>query len=185
MSNTRKITASAVMIAMSFVLALLSRAIPLEWMQGGSITLASAVPVITASIVCGTAWGILSALIFSILQMMIGFYPPPTADFLSFILVVLLDYVIAFGVYGLSGMFYRILGKKDYAIPISGVIVLILRYISHILSGILIWGAYAQEQTVLAYSVTYNGGYMLPEIIITAIVLTLLIPIIKRIAKRY
>ena len=175
MSKTKKITLSAIMVALSVVLVMLSKLIPAPWMQGGSITLASMVPIIVASILLDTKWGIACGIVFSLIQMMTGFYPPPTQTFLYFVLVVLLDYVFAFGVLGLAGLFYRIMKKKLWAIPLSGVVVTTLRYVCHILSGILIWGVYAEEgQTVLAYSVTYNGSYMIPEIIITGIVLTIL-----------
>ncbi|MDD4690390.1 MAG: energy-coupled thiamine transporter ThiT, partial [Eubacteriales bacterium] len=59
-----------------------------------------------------------------------------------------------------------------------------LRYVCHILSGVIIWGVYAEEgQSVLAYSIIYNGTYMIPEIIITTIVTALMIPLIRRIER--
>lgn len=175
MSKTKKLTLSAVMVALSAVLVIISKLIPAPWLQGGSITLASMVPIIATSIILGSKWGVVCGFVFSIIQMMTGFYPPPTQTLLNFVLVVLLDYVIAFGVLGFAGAFFRIFGRKVWAVALSGVIVTFLRYICHILSGILIWGVYAEEgQTVLAYSITYNGSYMIPEIIITGIVLSLI-----------
>ncbi len=175
MSKTKKLTVSAIMVALATVLVIISKLIPAPWLQGGSITLASMVPIIAASIILDFKWGILTGIVFSIIQMMTGFYPPPTQNFLNFFLVVMLDYVVAFGVLGLAGTFYRLMHKKSWAIAISGVIVTTLRYVCHILSGILIWGVYAEEgQTVFAYSLTYNGSYMIPEIIITGVVLSLL-----------
>ncbi len=175
MSKTKKLTLSAIMVALSTVLVILSKLIPAPWLQGGSITLASMVPIIAASIILDFKWGMLTGIVFSLIQMMTGFYPPPTQNFISFFLVVMLDYIVAFGVLGLSGVFYRLMNKKLWAIPVSGVIVTTLRYVCHIISGILIWGVYAEEgQTVLAYSITYNGSYMIPEIIITGVVLSIL-----------
>ncbi len=175
MSKNKKLTLSAIMVALSAVLVIVSKLIPAPWLQGGSITLASMVPIIAVSVILGVRWGIVSGFVFSLIQMMTGFYPPPTQTFINFMLVVLLDYVIAFGVLGLAGMFYRIFGEKVWAVTLSGIVVTFLRYICHILSGILIWGVYAEEgQSVLAYSVTYNGSYMIPEIIITGVVLSLI-----------
>ncbi len=181
MSKTKKITTCAVMVALATVLMLISKAIPAPWMQGGSITIASMVPIIAASLIIDSKWGILSGLVFSLIQMISGFYPPPTRTFINFVLVILLDYIIAFGVLGTAGFFYNLMGKKLWAIPVSGTIVTIMRYICHILSGILIWGVNAEEgQTVLAFSLTYNGTYMIPEIIITTVVLAVLAkPILK------
>ena len=181
MSKTKKLTICAIMVALATVLMLISKIIPAPWMQGGSITIASMVPIIVASLIIDCKWGILSGFVFSLIQMISGFNPPPTQTFINFVLVILLDYVVAFGVLGTAGFFYNIMGKKLWAIPVSGAIVTILRYICHILSGILIWGVYAEEgQTVLAYSVTYNGSYMIPEIIITTVVLAVLSKFILR-----
>ena len=171
MKTTKKLTASAVMIALAAVLSLVSKMIPAPWLQGGSVTLASMVPIISAGILFGTKWGLCASFCYALIQMMFGFYPPPTQTAIYFILVVLLDYIFAFGVLGLSGMFYSAFGKKYFAIPLSAFIVTVLRYICHILSGILIWGVYAGEgQSVFMYSLVYNGTYMVPEIIISTIV---------------
>ena len=183
MSSTKKITFSALMVALSTVLMFVSKLIPAPWLQGGSVTLASMVPIIAASIILGSKWGVLSALVYSLLQMMTGFYPPPTQNFISFVLVVLLDYVLAFGVLGLAGFIYKILGKKALAMPISAFVVTSLRYVCHILSGILIWGVYAEEgQSVLAYSLIYNGTYMVPEIIISTVTVALLSKVFQKLS---
>jgi len=175
MNTTKKITTSALMIALSTVLMWVSKLIPAPWLQGGSVTLASMVPVIICGILLGTKWGLCASIAYSLIQMMFGFYPPPTQTFSNFVLVILLDYVFAFGVLGLAGMFYSMLKGSHFAAPISGFIVTSLRYICHIFSGVLIWGVYAEAgQSVLSYSVIYNGTYMIPEIIITTVVLALI-----------
>lgn len=181
MTKTKKITLCAIMVAMSTVLAMISKIIPAPWMQGGSITIASMVPIVAVSLIIDCRWGALSAVVYSLIQMMTGFYPPPTQTMLNFFLVIFLDYIAAFGVLGFAGGFYKLLGSKKWAIPVSGAIVALGRYICHILSGILIWGVYAEEgQSVLAYSLIYNGSYMIPEIIITAVVLAFLAPMIEK-----
>lgn len=171
MSSTKKITTSALMIALAVVLAWVSKIIPAPWMQGGSITIASMVPIIAVSIMLGTKWGLASSLVYALIQMVQGFCPPPTRDFISYLLVIALDYIIAFGVLGLAGLFYGLFGKTRFAAAASAFIVTALRYVCHILSGILIWGVYAEKgQSVFAYSLTYNGSYMIPEIIISTVV---------------
>ena len=185
MSKTKKLTLSAMLVALSTVLMLLSKLIPAPWLQGGSVTLASMTPIIAISLILGFKWGLVSAFVFSLIQMMTGFYPPPTQDFISFLLVIMLDYVIAFSVLGLSGVFHSMFKKKLWAIPICGFIVCMLRYLCHILSGILIWHVYAGEQTVLAYSLTYNGSYMIPEAIITTVALIFLAKPISVLGNKY
>lgn len=171
------------MVALATVLSLISKVLPAPWLQGGSITIASMVPIVLVAILIDTKWGLISGFVYSLIQMLSGFYPPPTQTFINFALVVLLDYVFAFTVLGFSGAFYRMLGKKVWAIPVSGVIVTALRYVCHIFSGLLIWGVYADEgQSVLVYSLGYNGSYMIPEIIITGIVLAILAPKLQKLA---
>ena len=176
MNTTKKITTSALMIALATVLMWVSKLIPAPWLQGGSVTLASMVPIISVGILFDTKWGLCASLAYSLIQMMFGFYPPPTQTFINFILVILLDYVFAFGVLGLSGIVYKASGKKSFSPAIAAFTVTLLRYICHILSGILIWGVYAEEgQTVFAYSLIYNGSYMIPEIIISTVVTGLIL----------
>lgn len=184
MNKTKKITLSAMMAAAAMVLTLLSKLLPAPWLQGGSITLASAVPIILLSLILGWKWGVLASVAFSAIQMMTGFYPPPTPNIAYFVLVVLFDYVVAFGVYGIAELFYKGFKKSRAAIPVSGFIVMTLRYICHFITGIFIWGVYAPEgQSVWEYSLIYNGTYMVPEIIITTVVLTFFIPFVKRYKK--
>ena len=179
MTKTKKLTLSAILIALAFVLVTVSKILPAPWPGGGSITIASMVPIIMVSIILGTKWGFFSGLVFSLIQMLTGFYVPPATTIWSFIGVVLLDYVFAFSVLGLAGFFVKLLGNKTWAIPLSGCIVTSIRYVMHILSGLLIWGAFADTDSVLIYAVVYNGSYMIPEIIITTVVLALLAPKLK------
>lgn len=180
MTKTKKLTTCALLTALSTVLMLLSKLIPsMPW--GGSVTLASMVPLIMISLILGLKWGVFSGVVYALIQILTGFYPPPTQTIENFFLVVMLDYLLSFGILGTAGFFYSMCGKKLWAIPLSGAIVTVLRYLCHILSGILVWGVYAEEgQTVLAYSVLYNGSYMIPEIILTTLVLALLAKFIKQ-----
>jgi len=182
MTKTKKLTFCAIMVALATVLMMASKIIPAPWLQGGSITLASMVPIILVSIIVDCRWGMVTSVAYALIQIMTGFYPPPTQTVLDFIAVIFLDYIAAFGVLGFAGVFYKAMGRGKWAIPVSGAIVALGRYICHIFSGILIWGVYAEEgQSVLAYSLIYNGSYMIPEIIITAVTLALMVPVIEKI----
>lgn len=176
MTKTKKLTLCAISVALATVLAMVSKIIPAPWLQGGSVTIASMVPIIAVSIVVGTRWGVLASVVYALLQMMTGFYPPPTQNVWNFFLVIFLDYIAAFGVLGFAGGIYNLTGRKKWSVPLSGAIVTVARYICHIISGILIWGVYAEGQSVLAYSLIYNGSYMIPEIIITTVVLAFMSP---------
>jgi len=180
MTKTKKLTLSAVLTAVAFALILVSKQLPSPWTQGGYITLGSMVPIILVSIVIDTKWGLASGFVFSLIQMMTDFYLPPATTFLSFAGVILLDYIIAFTVLGLAGFFVRLMGNKTWAIPLSGTIVTGLRYMMHVLSGLLIWGAFADTDCIPLYALMYNGSYMIPEMIITTVALALMAPKIKK-----
>jgi len=167
MKTTRKLTEGAIMIAMAAVLSFIK--VPVG-AYGGSVTAASMVPIIVFSLRHGAGWGSLAALAYAGIQMIIGFYPPPTPDFLSFVLVIALDYVVAFGVLGLAGAIARPFPNKRIGAGISAAVTVFLRFICHLFSGILIWKVYAGEMSAFMYSFTYNGSYMIFELIITVAV---------------
>lgn len=169
MKTTRKLTEGAIMIAMAAVLSFIK--VPVGAF-GGSVTAASMVPIIVFALRHGTGWGMLASLTYAGIQMLIGFYPPPTPDFLSFVLVIALDYVIAFGVLGLAGLIAKPFGEKRIGAGISAAVTVFLRFVCHLFSGILIWKVYAGEMSAFMYSLTYNGSYMIFELIITTAVIT-------------
>ena len=177
--RTRKITECAIMIALAAVLHMIKL---FSMPQGGAVTLASMVPLIIISYRHGIKWGVLTASTFAFLNMVLGFYAPPAGDVLSYILVVLLDYVIAFGVLGLADLFRKGIGNRLIGLVFSTLIVCVFRFSCHFASGMLIWGVYAKEgQSVAAYSLIYNGPYMLVETIISVVVIVGLTKLIKQI----
>ena len=53
---------------------------------------------------------------------------------------------------------------------------LVARFLSHFLSGVVFFGMYAPEgMSPVVYSAVYNGSYMLPELVISGILIYLLI----------
>ena len=94
MTKTKKLTLCAIMVAFATVLAMVSKIIPAPWLQGGSVTFASMVAIIAVSIIIDCRWGALTAVTYALIQMLTGFYPPPTQNFLNFFLVIFLDYIL-------------------------------------------------------------------------------------------
>ena len=173
---TRKITESAIMIALATVLSLI---VLFRMPYGGSVTAASMAPIIFLSLRSNLRQSLLSAFAFSLLQMLLGFVASPVQDLSSFVLVILLDYVIAFGVLGLAGSIARRFKNRTAAVVAGTAIAIFLRFLCHLLSGMIIWGVYAPEgQNVFVYSLVYNGGYMLAELVITTAVMVIMSRII-------
>lgn len=177
--KTRILVECALMVALSTVLLYVKIA---PWPNGGSITAASMAPIVFIALRHGPKWGLLSGFVFSLLQMLIdGISPPPTDSFFWFAMVVLLDYVVAYTILGLAPLFAKAVKNHRFAPAFGSVCVTLLRYCCHITSGIMIWGVYAPEDMpVWLYSVLYNGSYMVPETIITAVVVTLLVSSMKK-----
>lgn len=180
-TSTKKLTVSAMLVALSVVLSFIKL---FDAPYGGSVTAASMVPLILIGCIFGSKQGVLACFVYALIQMLLGFVAPPANTFFAFAAEVLLDYVIAFGVLGFSGAFFNAMGKKELALPVAGFIVVFFRFICHFLSGILIWGVYAEGQSVFMYSLTYNGSYMLFEAIITVVVLAAVSkPFVKNLDK--
>ena len=53
---------------------------------------------------------------------------------------------------------------------------LVARFISHFLSGVLFFWMYAPEgMSPIVYSAIYNGSYILPEMVISGIIIYLIV----------
>lgn len=175
------LTESAIMIGLAIVLSLFA---VFKLPNGGSVTICSMLPILLISFKYPFKWSLLAAFAYSLLQMATGFYPPPVQDFLSFALVILLDYVAAFTLFALSGPIYRSFGSSmnpRIKMTVACLIVFFLRFLCHFLSGIIIWDVYAPEgQPVWLYSFLYNGSYMLYEFAITTVVIWLIGSVLYR-----
>lgn len=179
-SKTRTLAECALMVAISGVLQLIP---PMQMPQGGTLTFGAMVPIVFIALRHGVKWGLLTAFVGSIVQMALGgISPPPTESFFWFLLVILLDYVIAYTVLGLAPVFAAPLRKNHplIAAGAASVCVTLLRYACHWLSGIFIWSVYAPEgQPVWIYSLVYNGSYMIPETILTAVLVVILVKFVE------
>jgi len=168
-----KMTRAAIMVALACALSFFK---VIELANGGSVTLGSMVPIILISYLVDFKWAVFTSFVYSLLQMLLqGIAVPPTQNFFYYMLVIMLDYIIAFTVLGLAGGITKKLKNINVKVISGTVVVVMLRFICHLLSGILIWGVYAPEgQSVFYYSLIYNGSYMLCELVITVIIMTLI-----------
>lgn len=169
----RMITESAIMVALAAVLALVQ--IPL-WPQGGAITLVSMLPILFISLRYSAGWGLLTGFVFSLVQLVQGLnnVPPVKEGVGTFLLCILLDYIVAFTVLGLAGLIRKPFRNRVVGCGVAAAVVIFLRFLCHFLSGILIWGAYAGDTPAWIYSLTYNGSYMGVELVVTTAVVVLL-----------
>lgn len=177
-SKTKKLTECAVMVALASVLSLVCiYQAPFD----GKVTLGSMVPLILVCVhIKDFKWGSICCFAYSLVQMMLGFAAPPTATLPYFFAVVMLDYIVAFSVLCIANPVSSIFANKYVGVAVGSAVAVFMRFICHFISGILIWGVYAPEgQPVWLYSLFYNGGYMLPELIITSILSSVLYRVLK------
>jgi len=140
------------------------------------------VPLVIATMRHGTKWGLLTCGIYGIIQCITGFHNVLYAKtLLTQAGVVVLDYFVAYLVIGLVFVIAKTIPHDIAAVAIGTIIVGLLRYLCHFVSGVLIWGEWAPAGTqIWIYSLTYNGSYMLPEIAITAIGAVLVMKILEK-----
>jgi thiamine transporter len=181
--NSKKLTTTAILIALGTVLS----AIPAFSLPfGGSITYASMVPIVIISLMYGSGWGLASGGAFGIIQYFLGASSLESlaANMPIYLFALFIDYILAFAVLGLAALFVNKKLPTAISIALAGFAAAALRFVCHIISGIAIWGEYAEKfsfwgmhasgESVAWYSFVYNATYMFPEIIITAVVLFIL-----------
>ncbi|MBO5220686.1 MAG: energy-coupled thiamine transporter ThiT [Clostridia bacterium] len=180
--SMKKLAVCSMMVALSFVLSLFA---PFKfWAQGGSVTLGAMVPVVLVALLFGTKWGLGCAFVNAMLQLMMGFMEGMGSWGLSvpvLLCSILLDYILAYTVIGLAGIFK---GNDSVRAVLGSIFVCVLRYACHFLSGWAFFGMWAEEgYTALTWALFYNMSYMLPEAIITVVVsgaLAALMPTLRR-----
>ncbi len=150
--------------------------------QGGSITL-EMIPLVIMAYRNGTKWGVMTGFVHGLLQMIIGFKNVMyCATLLAQGRCILCDYVLAFAVLGLAPAFAARVKKTRLAAVVAGSVCAgFLRFVCSFLSGWLLWGSYAPEgQAPVIYSLVYNGSYMVPNIVIMAVVVAALYKALPR-----
>ena len=160
--DSRTIAFGAICIAMSFALSYV-RLFKLP--QGGSVTLASLLPLLIFSYIFGIKKGMLIGIVYGVLQAIQDPYIIHPAQFL-------LDYPIAFSAVGLGGIFSNIKAFKKWpqvSLLLGGIVVGLFRFLAHFLSGVFAFGTYANDagqSNVGIYSLAYNS-FVFVDIAIT------------------
>ena len=111
------------------------------------------------------------------------------------LIMCLMDYILAYTTLGLGGCFRNRIRRPGIALMLGSLVALGGRYLAHILSGYILFSGWAEwfftqegfpawgaalvghlSPTALGwvYSIVYNGMYMLPEMILTAVAAALI-----------
>ena len=166
-SNIQMLAESAIMLALSVALNELT---PIQFPFGGSVTFFSQLPILIIGYRYGIGQGLLTGFTMGVVEMLFGLKNFSYVTGIgSYLILVFADYIVAFSVLGLGAMFKKKIKNQALALASAGAVVSVLRFICHFISGVTIWKGYAEDTPVFLYSLTYNGGYMLPELILTVI----------------
>ena len=159
------LTECSIMIALSAVLSVVKL---FEMPYGGSITLASMMPIVILSYRHGARIGLAAALVESVIQMLMGLNNfSYFSTWQSLVALAILDYLVAFAVFGFAGAFRRCIGKQSTAMAVGAVCASVGRYACHVISGATVWaGLSIPTEAALFYSLSYNATYMIPDSII-------------------
>lgn len=170
--DARHIAAAGVTIALSFALSFI-KVSPVTY--GGSITLASFVPILIYAYIYGVADGLLAGLIFGLLNFISGPYILTPMTFV-------LDYLLAFASIGIMGLAKKIPLKQPAQVTIGTVAVYIVRFLFHFISGIIyfrngaVWVEFPDWAVsgAAVYSFIYQCCYIPADCAIAAIVMFVL-----------
>lgn len=181
MQKTRKLTLGALMLALATALSLVGIKMPF----GGEMTLGSMLPVIAFSYMYPLKESAVLSFTYALIQMSLGFVPPPVQNFSSFFAVIMIDYIIAFWVLGFGGVISKKIKNIRLKYTFGTSVVIILRFLCHFVSGILIWSCYAPEgQSPAVYSLIYNGSYMAGELVLSVVIMFFISPALEKIKNK-
>ncbi|WP_077309913.1 energy-coupled thiamine transporter ThiT [Terribacillus halophilus] len=164
----------AIFAALAFVLDFFSIK---AWAQGGSISL-QMVPIFLMAFRWGWKGGLTTGLVAGLLQLI-------TFPYIIHVVQGFLDYPAAFTLVGLAAVTAgsaRKAAKANNRMRLAGVLFIgtligsVGRFAAHFIGGMVFFGsAAAPGQSVWAYSLIYNGSYLLPSFIASIAVIIILV----------
>ena len=152
--KTKRITESAMLLAVAIVLELVSKMFIPEMPFGGQITLVSMLPVVLISYRHGVKWGLVAGFTYAFLEMALGaktvaaaFQPGYFGDsvmLINALVMCALDYLVAFTVLGIGGCFRGKIQKPGMALTLGSLVALLARYAAHTASGYILFAGWAE-----------------------------------------
>ncbi|MBE7088088.1 MAG: energy-coupled thiamine transporter ThiT [Clostridiales bacterium] len=153
--TSKSVAFAGICIAMSFALSYIRI---LKLPQGGSITVASLLPLMIYSYIFGVKKGVFAGAIYGLLQAIQDPWIIHPAQFL-------LDYPVAFACIGVAGLFAKVKALDNLPqvkFALGAIVASVLRYLAHIFSGVFAFSEYAYDGAGNAispwiYSLGYNS----------------------------
>jgi len=165
----------AEIVVFSALAAVLYAVRPFSLPFGGAITLGSMVPVMFLSLRRGIRVGVIAGAVFGALALPIDVVTLGASNIIVSPQQVFLEYPVAFGVLGLTGIFHR----KTVRFAIAGAAISVfVKFLIHYFVGVYVWYyvyAFPEGYGQYVFPAVYNGIFLLVEFIISAVLLAVLV----------
>ena len=153
-NKTKRLTESAMLLALAIVLELVSKMFIPEMPFGGQVTLVSMLPVVLISYRHGVKWGLVAGVAYALIEMVLGaktvaaaFQPGYFGDnvmIVNALIMCVLDYLVAFTVLGLGGCFRNRIKNPGVGLMCGSLVALTARFAAHVLSGYILFSGWAE-----------------------------------------
>ena len=154
MTKTKRLTESAMLIAIAVVLELVGRTVIPPMPFGGQLTLCAMLPIVLISWRHGVRWGLTAGFGYSLVQMALGadvvtaaFQPGYFGDGTMLgraLIMCLCDYVLAYSLLGLGGCFRNVIKNSRISLMCGSLVATGARYCAHIASGYILFAGWAE-----------------------------------------
>ncbi|MBO7304999.1 MAG: energy-coupled thiamine transporter ThiT [Clostridia bacterium] len=163
-SKITVLTECSIMVALAFTL---SCAKLYEMPLGGSVTVASMLPIMLISVKYGPVIGLGTGFVYSLTQLaqalVEGNVFPYCETGATLALCIIFDYVVPFTVIGLSGALLKtkLIKSREISFYVGMGACVLFRFLCHFVTGVAIWGQWAPEgMGKYLYSFAYNGSFL-------------------------
>ena len=154
MQKTKRLTESAMLIAIAVVLELAGKMLIPPMPFGGQLTLCAMLPMVLISYRHGVRWGLKAGFAYALVQMALGagtvtaaFQPGYFGDGTMVgraLTMCGLDYILAYTLLGLGGCFRGRIQRRGIALMSGSLVALGARYLAHIFSGYILFSGWAE-----------------------------------------
>jgi thiamine transporter len=165
----------AEIIVFSALSAVLYTVRPFTLPYGGAVTLGSMVPSMWLSLRRGIRIGVIAGAVFGVLALFIDVLLLGASAVVATPVQAILEYPVAFGLIGLTGLFH----KKTVPAAIAGAALSVFfRFLVHYFAGVFVWYyvyTFPAEWGQWLWPAVYNGSFLIVEFIISGIILAILV----------
>ena len=169
-SKIRILTECSVMVALAFALSCIKL---FQMPLGGSVTLASMLPIMLISIRHGSLIGLGTGFVYSLTQLAQALIEGDVFPYCEtagiLLLCLFFDYLLPFTLLGIAGLFkdLKIMKNHEISAYLGILLAVFIRFVCHFITGAFIWGQWAPDgMGKYLYSFLYNGGFLSIDFII-------------------